>query len=202
MKGFDPRPVVLEGEHVRLEPLAPSHAEDLLAAGGDDDTWRYMPIPALKTIDDALAMIRAAEAEMREGREVAFAIVERASGRAIGSTRYLDLQREHRGLEIGWTWIGPAWRRTPVNTECKELLLRHAFEDLGAYRVTFKTDARNLRSQRAIERIGGVREGVLRRHRVCWDGSMRDSVYYGILDSEWENRVRPLFEEKRGLTRN
>lgn len=147
-----------------------------------------MPIPALKSIEDARAMIREAEEETRAGREVAFAIVERSSGRAIGSTRFLDLQRPHRALEIGWTWIGPAWRRTAVNTECKELLLRHAFDDLGAHRVTLKTDARNVRSQRAIERIGGVREGVLRRHRVCWDGSVRDTVYYGILDTEWRLR--------------
>jgi RimJ/RimL family protein N-acetyltransferase len=185
---FDPRPVTLEGVHVRLEPLALQHAADLLAAGGDDETWRYMPIPALKSIEDARAMIREAEEETRAGREVAFAIVERSSGRAIGSTRFLDLQRPHRALEIGWTWIGPAWRRTAVNTECKELLLRHAFDDLGAHRVTLKTDARNVRSQRAIERIGGVREGVLRRHRVCWDGSVRDTVYYGILDTEWRLR--------------
>lgn len=187
---FDPRPLTLEGVHVRLEPLASRHASDLLLAGGGDETWLYMPIPALKTIEDALAMIREAEAEARAGTEVPFAIVERGSGRAVGSTRFLDLQRPHRALEIGWTWIGPAWRRTAINTECKELLLRHAFEDLGAHRVTLKTDARNVRSQRAIERLGAVREGVLRRHRVCWDGSVRDTVYFGITDEEW----------KRGLT--
>jgi RimJ/RimL family protein N-acetyltransferase len=192
MKAFDPRPVVLEGEHVRLEPLSLRHAEDVLAVGGDDETWLYMPIPALKAIEDARAMIRDAEVEARAGREVPFAIVERAGGRAIGSTRYLDLQRPHRALEIGWTWIGAAFRRTAVNTECKLLLLRHAFDDLGAHRVTLKTDARNLRSQRAIERIGGVREGVLRRHRVCWDGSVRDTVYYGILDAEWDGVRRRL----------
>ena len=193
---FDPRPVTLEGVHVRLEPLASLHASDLLAAGGDDETWLYMPIPALKTIDDALSMIREAEAETRAGTEVPFAIVERASGRAVGSTRFLDLQRPHRALEIGWTWIGRAWRRTAINTECKELLLRHAFEDLGAHRVTLKTDARNVRSQRAIERLGAVREGVLRRHRVCWDGSVRDTVYFGITDEEWR-RGLPLFRSPR-----
>ena len=193
---FDPRPVTLEGVHVRLEPLASRHASDLLAAGGDDETWLYMPIPALKTIEDALAMVREAEAEARAGREVPFAIVERGSGRAVGSTRFLDLQRPHRALEIGWTWIGPAWRRTAINTECKELLLRHAFEDLGAHRVTLKTDARNVRSQRAIERLGAVREGVLRRHRVCWDGSVRDTVYFGITDEEWKTGL-PLFRSPR-----
>ena len=191
---FDPRPVVLEGVHVRLEPLGPEHAADLLAAGGDDETWLYMPRPALKTLEEALDMVREAVIAARAGTEVPFAIVDRASGRAAGSTRFLDLQREHRGLEIGWTWLGPAWRRTAVNTECKQLLLRHAFEDLGAYRVTLKTDARNIRSQRSIERIGGVREGVLRRHRVCWDGFVRDTVYYGILDSEWKRGLTPFKE--------
>jgi RimJ/RimL family protein N-acetyltransferase len=116
---------------------------------------------------------------------VAFAIVSAASGAAVGSTRFLNIERPHRALEIGWTWIGPAWQRSAINTECKLLLLGHAFEQLGAHRVTLKTDARNLRSQRAIERVGGVREGVLRRHRVCWDGFVRDSVYYGIIDGEW-----------------
>lgn len=182
---FDPRPVTLTGTHVIVAPLALAHAADLFAAGGDAETWLYMPRPALRSVEDAESMIRQALVETEAGREIAFAIVDRASGRAVGSTRFLDIQRPHRALEIGWTWIGPAWRRTPVNTESKLLLLTHAFEDLGAHRVTFKTDARNERSQRAIERIGGVREGVLRRHRVRWDGFVRDSVYYGITDEEW-----------------
>lgn len=182
---FDPRPVVLVGTHVRLEPLNERHATDLLAAAGDDDAWRFMPAPSPKTIADSCAMIRAAMTETESGQEVAFAVVERASGRAVGSTRYLDLARAHRALEIGWTWLGRPWQRTPINTEAKLLLLTHAFETLGAHRVTLKTDARNEVSQRAIERIGAVREGVLRRHRVCWDGSVRDSVYYGVTDAEW-----------------
>lgn len=182
---FDPRPLVLTGTHVIVAPLAPAHASDLADAGRDEATWLYMPRPALRSVEDAASMIRQALVETDAGNEVAFAIVERASGRAVGSTRYLDLQRPHRALEIGWTWIGAAWQRTAINTECKLLLLAHAFEALGAHRVTLKTDARNVRSQRAIERIGGVREGVLRRHRVCWDGAVRDTVYYGILDDEW-----------------
>jgi len=182
---FDPRPTVLTGEHVLLEPLRLTHATDLLLAGGDDATWRYMARPALRSVEDAESMIRQALFETEAGREVAFAIVATASGKAVGSTRFLDMQRPHRVLEIGWTWIGGSWQRTAINTECKLLLLGHAFGTLGAHRVTLKTDARNERSQRAIERIGGVREGVLRRHRVCWDGFVRDTVYYGILDHEW-----------------
>lgn len=178
-------PPKLIGRYVVIEPLALDHAPDLFAAGSDDETWLYMPLPALRSREDAESMIRQALAETESGREAAFAIVDPGSGRAIGSTRYLDIQPEHRTIEIGWTWIGPAWRRTPVNTECKLLLLTHAFEVFGAQRVTLKTDARNVRSQRAIERIGGVREGVLRKHRICWDGSVRDTVYYGITDAEW-----------------
>jgi len=182
---FDPRPTVLTGVHVIVEPLSLAHASDLAAAGRDDATWLYMPRPALRSVEDAESMIRQALVDTDAGNEVAFAILSKGSGGAVGSTRYLDLQRPHRALEIGWTWIGAAWQRTAINTECKLLLLAHAFEALGANRVTLKTDARNVRSQRAIERIGGVREGVLRRHRVCWDGAVRDTVYYGILDDEW-----------------
>ena len=182
---FDPRPTTLGGAEVVLTPLDRSHAADLFAAGHDDATWVYMPRPRLRSVEDAESMIRQALAESDAGGEVAFAILEAASGRAVGSTRFLDIQRAHRALEIGWTWIGASWQRTAINTECKLLLLGHAFDAHGAHRVTLKTDARNLRSQRAIERIGGVREGVLRRHRICWDGSVRDTVYYGIVDGEW-----------------
>jgi len=194
---FDPVPVVLTGAHAIVMPLAPAHAADLFAAGGDDATWLYMPRPALRSVEDAGSMIRQALADSEDGGEIAFAIVERATGRAVGSTRYLDIARPHRALEIGWTWIGAAWQRTALNTECKLLLLTHAFEAQGAHRVTLKTDLRNERSQRAIERIGGVREGVLRRHRVCWDGSVRDTVYYGILDSEWPS-VKARLDAMRG----
>ena len=132
-------------------------------------------------------MIRQALVETETGSEAAFAIVAAASGKAVGSTRLLRDQRPHHALEIGWTWIGPSWQRPATNTACTLWLLGHAFDGLGAHRVALKTDARNVRSQRAIERIGGVREGVLRRHRVCWDGFVRDSVYYGIVDGEWPN---------------
>jgi RimJ/RimL family protein N-acetyltransferase len=182
---FDPRLTTLTGTHVVLTPLDRSHAVDLFAAGLDDATWIYMPRPALRSVEDAESMIRQALIDAEDGREIAFAIVAADSGRAVGSTRFLDIQRAHRALEIGWTWIGSSWQRTAINTECKLLLLTHAFDVHGAHRVTLKTDARNVRSQRAIERIGGVREGVLRRHRVCWDGSVRDSVYYGIVEDEW-----------------
>jgi RimJ/RimL family protein N-acetyltransferase len=191
---FDPQPISLTGAHVILEPLTHARTGDLLAAGGEEATWAYMPRPALRSIDDAESMIRQALVESEAGRDVPFAIVDASTDTAIGSTRWLDIQRPHRALEIGWTWIGPRWQRTAINTECKFLLLEHVFEHLGAHRVTLKTDARNERSRRAIERIGGVLEGVLRRHRVCWDGFVRDTVYFGILDREWPEVKRRLAE--------
>jgi RimJ/RimL family protein N-acetyltransferase len=190
---FDPRPVTLAGTQVVVEPLSLRHAADLLIAGQDDATWSYMPRPGLRTLEDAESMIRQALVETEAGREVAFALVSQSGGKAVGSTRFLDIQRTHRALEIGWTWIGVPWQRTAINTECKLLLLQHAFEGLGANRVTLKTDARNVRSQKAIERIGAAREGLLRRHRVCWDGFVRDTVYYGIVDGEWPD-VRARLE--------
>ena len=184
-KIFDPQPVTLEGMHVRLEPLAHCHAEDLFEAGRDEGIWQYMPRPALKSILDTQTWIDEALEVATSGSQIPYAIIERASNRAVGSTRYLDIRRDDRGLEIGWTWVGTQFQRTAVNTECKYLLLTHAFEDQGAVRVQLKTDLRNEPSQRAIERLGAVREGVLRRHMVLWDGFVRDSVYYSIIDSEW-----------------
>jgi RimJ/RimL family protein N-acetyltransferase len=180
-----PEPTTLEGVHVRLEPLAALHAPDLFVAAQDDALWRYMPIPRPESQAEVERMIADALAAQDTGEQLAFAIVERRSGRAVGSTRYLDIRGTHRGLEIGWTWITPAWQRSAVNTECKRLLLAHAFESLGCLRVQLKTDLRNLRSQAAIERLGAKKEGVLRKHCVLWDGHVRDTVMYSITDGEW-----------------
>jgi RimJ/RimL family protein N-acetyltransferase len=143
---FDPRPVVLTGTHVILEPLAIAHARDLHVAGVDEATWAFMPRPALRSVEDAESMVRQALVESEAGHELPFAIVEARTGRTVGSTRWLDIQRPHRALEIGWTWIGPSWRRTAINTECKFLLLEHVFETLGS----LPGDAENRCTQRAI----------------------------------------------------
>ncbi len=178
-------PVVLEGRHVRLEPMAQEHVPDLWEAAQDDDIWRYMPatrpveLSAMQNIVDAALKLRAG------GTVMPFVTISKATGKIAGSTRYLDIQPANRGLEIGWTWLGRDYRKTPINTECKYLLLRHAFEEQGAIRVQLKTDSRNLVSQQAIARIGGVREGVLRQHVIMPDGYLRDSVYFSILDREW-----------------
>jgi RimJ/RimL family protein N-acetyltransferase len=188
--------------HVRLVPLAREHAEDLFEAGREAAIWRWMPNSPPRSVDDMRAWIDEALRELALNAQVPFAILRRpedsaggrASERAVGSTRFLDIRRAHRGLEIGWTWIALEQQRSAVNTECKRLLLAHAFEDLGAVRVQLKTDARNLPSQRAIERIGAVREGVLRRHMVVTDGFVRDSVLYSITDLEWPG-VRARLDE-------
>lgn len=189
------RPVTLEGRFVRLEPLADRHVEELWAAGADPSIWTYMAVTPT-SLEDMRQIIASALEQQARGSQLPFAVIERTSGRAIGSTRYLDIRPRERGLEIGWTWYGIPWQGTVVNSECKLLLLRHAFEDLGCVRVCLKTDARNLRSQRAIERLGAVREGVLRKHMLAQHGVMRDTVYYSILDEEWPTlRLRAVMAE-------
>ncbi len=178
-------PVVLEGVAVRLEPLAAEHTEGLYAAAQDADTWRYMASDPSVSFEKMRAWVAAALAARDAGDAQPIAIVERASGRVVGSTRYFDISAHDRHLEIGHTWLAAAVRRTRVNTECKYLLLRHAFEELGAIRVQLKTDRRNERSQRAIERLGAVREGILRKHMILESGYVRDTVMYSITDDEW-----------------
>jgi len=191
----NPVPVVLYGDAVRLEPLASGHADDLLDAGADPEIWRYLPIAQPQTVDEVLAWIDEAWQQASTGDQLPFAILDAESDRVLGSTRYLEIRRAWRTLEIGWTWLAASAQRTAANTECKLLLLGHAFEDLGALRVQFKTDGRNLRSQQALERIGAVKEGVLRKQRINHDGFVRDAVYYSILDDEWP-AVRARLEEK------
>lgn len=154
---FDP--VTLDGTHVRLEALSRSHAEDLWIASQDDDVWRWMPVFRPDSIDRMRAVIDDSLAERERGRLVPWAIVDRATGRAVGSTSYLDVVPEHLRIEIGWTWIGRPWWRTAINTEAKLLLLSHAFDDLGARRVSLKTDAENLRSQVSDRAPGGAAGG-------------------------------------------
>ena len=190
-----PQPVVLEGEHVRLEPLDARHRDDLVAAAAQDPetTFRYMGMSI--PVHGWDAWLGEALEGVVAGRYVAWATVDRATGRAVGSTRFGDISPDDGRVEIGWTWIAPSHHRTAVNTEAKLLQLRYAFDELGATRVALKTDARNLRSQVAIERLGGVREGVLRRHIRLPDGFIRDTVYYSILAEEWP-AVRKRLEDR------
>lgn len=177
-------PVVLEGRHVRLEPLSQAHHADLAAAGLDEELWRWIPVP-VRTPEEMSAYIATALDEQARGVSLPFALIEKASGRAIGSTRYGNIDRAHHRVEIGWTWVAPPWQRTAVNTEAKYLLLRHAFETLGCIRVELKTDSLNERSRNAILRIGAREEGTFRNHMITSTGRIRHTVYFSILDSEW-----------------
>jgi N-acetyltransferase len=176
--------VILEGAQVRLEPLTPAHHAAFCEVGLDPDLWQWIPYRAT-TADEMLAYIRSALDAQAAGTALPFATVERATGRVIGSTRYMNIDRANRRVEIGATWIAKPWQRTAINTEAKYLMLRHAFETLGCVRVELKTDALNQKSRNAILRIGAKEEGTLRRHIVTWTGRVRDSVYFSILDSEW-----------------
>ncbi|MCW5879839.1 MAG: GNAT family N-acetyltransferase [Anaerolineae bacterium] len=190
-----PDPVTLHGRWVTLEPLESRHTADLFAAAQDEDIWRYLPAAMPRSLADMQTWTANALAVRNAGQMLPFAIVERTTGRAIGSTRYLDYSAFDRHIEIGWTWLGRDWWRTPLNTECKYLLMRHAFETLACIRVQLKPDLRNERSQRAIERIGGVREGILRKAVIVpKDGHQRWSVYFSILDDEWSS-VKAHLEE-------
>lgn len=177
-------PIELRGQRARLQPLTLSHTDALWAAGTDEDIWRYFPAP-IRSRDAMAQWVRDAVQEQEQGHSLPFAIIDQETGRIVGSTRFADISRPHRAAEIGWTWLAPTVWRTRVNTECKYLLLSHGFETLDLIRIFLKTDSRNARSQRAIERIGGIKEGVLRRHLILADGYIRDSVYYSIIVEEW-----------------
>ena len=194
---MDIHPITLMGRVVRLEPLSEAHVPDLTMAGADESIWRYMVYGGVGGQAQMREWVREILSRQVRGTDLPFAVIHLGSGRAIGSTRYLDIQPQHRGLEIGGTWYGVAYQRSAVNTECKYLLLQHAFEVLGCLRVQLKTDLRNERSQRAIERIGAVREGVLRNHMLLPDGHVRSSVYYSLLNLEWP-AVKAKLEEKLG----
>ena len=182
---FDPQPVTLTGNLIRLEPIGLEHAASLYVAGADESIWPYMPRGAFIGVSDAERWIRDCVDQLDTGKRIHFAVIHRETAKAVGSTGYLYIERVHRTLEIGMTWYALEWQRTGVNTECKYLLLQYAFEQMGARRVSFKTDSRNERSRQAILRLGAVEEGILRNHRIARDGMDRHSVFYSVIDSEW-----------------
>ena len=177
-------PVFLESAHVRLEPLAKTHLAGLVEVGLDEELWRWIPTP-VRTQEEMAAYIETALNEQKRGEVLPFAIVEKSKGRAIGSTRYGNIDRTHHRVEIGWTWVARDWQRTAMNTEAKYLLLRHAFETLGCMRVELKTDSLNERSRAAILRLGAREEGIFRNHMITASGRIRHTVYFSIIDSEW-----------------
>jgi RimJ/RimL family protein N-acetyltransferase len=182
---MDVKPVVLTGKHVRLEPMTEAHIQGLAKIGVGQSFWDFMLYGNMNSEEDMRGWVMDIISRGKKGTDLPFAVIHLASGRVAGATRYLNIMPSDRGLEIGGTWYGVDFQRTAVNTECKYLLLSHAFETLGAIRVQLKTDLRNERSQKAMERIGAKKEGVLRNHMILPDGRYRDSVFYSILDSEW-----------------
>ena len=177
-------PVTLQGRYVRLEPLQSAHVPGLAAVGLDPELWRWIPTQ-VRTTEEMAAYIETALEEQRRGVSLPFALVEKSTGRLIGSTRYGSIERAHRRVEIGWTWVARQWQRTAINTEAKYLLLRHAFETLGCNRVELKTDSLNERSRAAILRIGACEEGTFRNHMITSAGRIRHTVYFSIIASEW-----------------
>jgi RimJ/RimL family protein N-acetyltransferase len=177
-------PVVLEGDRVRLEPLGEGHLDGLVAACLDPAIWRWTTARPRDRAGLQEWLVQAI-AIAASGAEVPFATIDRASGRLIGSTRFMAIVPEHRRLEIGWTMIAPAWQRTGANREAKLLQLEHAFERLAANRVEFKTDSRNGASRTALLGIGATFEGIFRSHMVMPEGDLRHSASYSIVREEW-----------------
>jgi N-acetyltransferase len=179
-------PVILEGKFVRLEPMRVDHLPALCKVGLDETIWQWTA-NVVKDEKDLETYVRTALAEQALGTALPFVTIELASGNVVGSTRFGNIDTINRKAEIGWTWINPGWQRTIVNTEAKLLMLTHAFEAWKCIRVELKTDANNEKSRTAIARIGGVEEGILRNHMITESGRFRNSVYFSIIDSEWES---------------
>ncbi|MEQ1883451.1 MAG: GNAT family protein [Bryobacteraceae bacterium] len=190
-------PIILEGPNVRLEPLSHVHQPALCKVGLNPSLWTV----TVECVTDPAGMTsyiqRALDAQ-QEGKALAFATIEKRTGCVVGCTRFMNIDQRHSRVEIGGTWIAAPWQRTVVNTEAKYLMLRHAFETMGCARVEFKTDAINERSRKALLRLGAREEGIFRRHMLTWDGRMRDTVYFSILDTEWP-AVKAELERKLHL---
>ncbi|MBK8780580.1 MAG: GNAT family N-acetyltransferase [Anaerolineales bacterium] len=187
-------PVTLQGKYVRLEPLSETHISGLTEVGVGQSFWDFMLYGNIQTEEDMRNWVLDILSRAEKGTDLPFAVIHLTSGRVAGATRYLNIMPRDRGLEIGGTWYGTDFQRTPVNTECKYLLMSHAFETLKCIRVQLKTDKRNERSQKAIERLGAKKEGILRNHMILPDGRYRDSVFYSILDTEWADVKKNLEE--------
>ena len=177
-------PVTLTGRYVRLEPMRIEHAKPLARVGLEPELWRLQPA-AIDTLEKMRVYVSSALEDLARGASLPFVIVDASTDEVIGSTRYMDIALAHRRLEIGATWLTPSRQRSGANTEAKLLLLTHAFEELGALRVAFKTETSNSQSRAALLRIGAVEEGTFRQHLIAETGRRRDMVYFAILDSEW-----------------
>ena len=184
-------PVTLEGSIVRLEPLSAAHLEGLARVAFDESIWRWTVVQPTD-IDGLRGWLQTALIHLADGSEMPFATIDVATGQPIGSTRFMSIVPEHRRLEIGWTWVAPAWQRKGANQEAKYLQLRHAFEVLGANRVEFKTDSLNEKANPALLAIGATYEGTFRNHMIMPGGRLRHSTYYSVTKEEWPDRKAKL----------
>lgn len=184
----------LVGEKIRIVPMERHHIQGLYEIGNDKMIWSHLP-KTIETLNDMNTFVEEALENKENGKEFPFVVLHHDNDRIIGSTRFLDISNLNKSLEIGWTWYVPSVWGTHINIECKYLLLKYCFETLKLIRVQFKTDERNVRSQKAIEKIGGVKEGVLRNHMIRKDGTFRNSVFYSVIESDWES-VKNKLENK------
>jgi N-acetyltransferase len=187
-------PVILEGDHVRLEPLSAAHEEPLNSAAADGELWNSTFTIVPRREEMAAYIATALEAQAL-GRELPFVIIRKSSGEVVGTTRFYDIDRENRRLDIGYTWLSASAQRTGVNTEAKLLLLAHAFAHWRCIRVELVTDVLNQQSRTAILRLGAKEEGVLRNHLIMPGGRYRDSVCFSIVEAEWPE-VKARLEAK------
>jgi len=178
-------PVILEGLFVRLEPLRGDHLPDLIKVGMDESLWKWTSVD-IKTESDLQRYVREALTDQALGVALPFVTIESSTGTIVGSTRFGNIDEPNRKVEIGWTWINPRWQRTAINTEAKLLMLTHAFEDWGCIRVELKTDSNNVKSRNAMKRLGATEEGTHRNHMITESGRIRHSVFFSIIDSEWQ----------------
>lgn len=194
---MDILPVTLDGMHVRLDPLSLAHVPELCKVGLDDELWK-ITMTLIRNKEEMEQYVEIALRSQELGTALPFATIDKKSGRVAGSTRFGNIDKNNRRVEIGWTWLGKEFQRTHVNTEAKYLMLKHAFEAWGCFRVEFTTCVINQKSRNALLRIGAKEEGILRRHQITPTGRVRDSVYYSILDREWPD-VKRMLAEKIGL---
>jgi RimJ/RimL family protein N-acetyltransferase len=187
---MDVKPVTLDGDRVRMEPMTREHLDDLALAGGFEELWRFTAVNAASREDMTIYM-EAALADAAKGVALPFVTIDKPSGRVIGSSRFGNIDPSNRKVEIGWTWVTPAFQRTHVNSEAKLLMMTHAFEVWNCVRVELKTDVLNMKSRNAMLRIGATEEGVLRKNQLTQGGRYRDSIYFSVLDTEW-----PAVKEK------
>lgn len=187
-------PIILEGTHIRLAPLSLSHHGELCEVGLDERLWRLTTI-RLETAEDMFSYIQTALQGQAEGTTLPFVMIEKASEKIVGTSRYHSINQAHRRLEIGFTWVAVPWQRSSINTEAKYLMLKHAFEEYGCVRVEFKADASNEPSCRALLRIGARQEGVLRQYVISTHKGVRDLALFSIIDREWPE-IKANLEKK------